>query len=448
MAEQQLIVDRLFFTPRLIRILIVVSCFFVGTYFFPVFFELGLILLGLVLFITSIDILLLFRQKQGIRASRKMADIFSNGDDNKVYLELQSEYPFSIHADLVDEVPVQFQARNFILPVSLEANSTKQLTYTLRPVSRGEYLFGDISVLVRSPLSLAERRYVLPAEKKVMVWPSFHSLRHYELLAHNATTTDIGSRKIRRLGHSMEFEEIKDYVPGDDLRTINWKATARKGGALMVNNYTDERSQQVYCLIDKSRVMKQPFEGMTLLDYAINASLVLSRVALVKYDKAGLICFAENRGQFVPADRKGMQMSLLAETLYRQQTNFLEADYEKLVTLVKSRINHRSLLILFTNFESMSSLQRQLPYIRTLAKQHQLLVVFFENTELLKQVEEPVADLEQLYVKVITEKFILEKKRMVKELHKYGIQSILTPPSQLTTQTINKYLEWKARQII
>jgi uncharacterized protein (DUF58 family) len=187
---------------------------------------------------------------------------------------------------------------------------------------------------------------------------------------------------------------------------------------------------------------------MTLLDYAINASLVLSRVALVKYDKAGLICFAENMGQFIPADRKGMQMSLLAETLYRQQTNFLEADYEKLVTLVRSRITHRSLLILFTNFESMSSLQRQLPYIRALARQHQVLVVFFENTELQEQAEHPVENLEQLYIKVITEKFILEKKRMVKELQKYGIQSVLTPPKQLTTQTINKYLEWKARQII
>jgi uncharacterized protein (DUF58 family) len=448
MAERELIVDRLFFTSRLFRLLIGVACFFVLSYFIPVLFELGLILLGILIFLVFIDILMLFRLKEGIRAERKMAEVFSNGDENKIYVDLQSDYPFSVKTDLIDEVPVQFQARNFLIPVSLEANEKKQLVYSLRPVSRGEYQFGNITVLVRSPLFLAERKYSLPAQKMVMVWPAFHSLRQYELLAHNATTADIGNRKIRKVGHSMEFEEIKDYVAGDDLRSINWKATARKGGALMVNNYTDERSQQVYCLIDKSRVMKQPFEGMTLLDYAINASLVLSRVALVKYDKAGLICFAENMGQFVPADRKGMQMSLLAETLYRQQTNFLEADYEKLVTLVKSRITHRSLLILFTNFESMSSLQRQLPYIRSLARQHQLLVVFFENTELQQQAEQPVDNLEQLYIKVITEKFILEKKRMVRELQKYGIQSILTPPRQLTTQTINKYLEWKARQII
>lgn len=448
MAGKEFIFKRLFFTPRLMRMLVGLACFFVVAHFFSVLFELGLILLGLLLLLVLIDILLLFRVKEGVKASRRMADVFSNGDENKIHLEIQSDYPFAISADLLDEVPVQFQARDFLLPLTLEANEKKQLVYSLRPVSRGEYQFGNIIILVKSPLSLAERKYNLPAQKTVVVWPAFHSLRQYELLAHNATTSDIGNRKIRKVGHSMEFEEIKDYVPGDDLRTINWKATARKGGALMVNNYTDERSQQVYCIIDKSRVMKQPFEGMTLLDYAINASLVLSRVALVKYDKAGLICFAENMGQFIPADRKGMQMSLLAETLYRQQTNFLEADYEKLVTLVRSRITHRSLLILFTNFESMSSLQRQLPYIRALARQHQVLVVFFENTELQEQAEHPVENLEQLYIKVITEKFILEKKRMVKELQKYGIQSVLTPPKQLTTQTINKYLEWKARQII
>lgn len=439
---------QLFFTNRLVWVMIGITCFFIITYFFPLLFELGLILLVLVLLVLLIDVLLLFRQPDALQAKRKMADIFSNGDENKITLELKSFYPFKIKVEVLDDIPAQFQERTLKLFTRLKQSETKLLGYSLKPLTRGEYWFGAINCLVSSPLGLAERKFSLPAEKMVTVWPSFHSLRSFELLAHNATTGEVGSRKIRKLGHSLEFEEIKEYVPGDDLRNVNWKATARKGGELMVNNFMDERSQQVYCLIDKSRVMKMPFDGMSLLDYAINASLVLSRVALVKYDKAGLICFDENRGTMIPADRKGIHMSILAETLYRQQTNFLEADYEKLVTLVKGRITHRSLLILFTNFESMGSLQRQLPFIRSLAKQHLLLVVFFENTELQKILETPVDDLEQLYIKTITEKFITEKRLMVKELQKYGIQSILTPPHLLTTQTINKYLELKARQII
>ena len=135
-----------------------------------------------------------------------------------------------------------------------------------------------------------------------------------QLLAVSNRLQEAGVKRIRRLGHSMEFEQIKEYVRGDDYRTINWKATARKDG-LMVNNYTDERSQQIYCLINKGRVMKMPFAGMTLLDYAINASLVLSNVALVKQDKAGLITFAENLDTFILADKKPTQMNLLLETL-------------------------------------------------------------------------------------------------------------------------------------
>ena len=254
-------------------------------------------------------------------------------------------------------------------------------------------------------------------------------------------------KKIRKLGHSMEFEQIKEYVRGDDYRTINWKATARKD-ALMVNNYTDERSQQIYCLINKGRVMKMPFNGLTLLDYSINAALVLCNVALVRQDKAGLITFEKNIDTFLPADKKPTQMNAVLETLYRQHTDYLEADFEKLFSVIRNRITNRSLLVLFTNFESMESLQRELPALRRMAKYHLLLVVFFENTELKTLTETDAASLEQIYIKTIAEKFVYEKKLMVKELQKNGIPSILTTPENLTVNTINKYLELKTRMSI
>ena len=125
---------------------------------------------------------------------------------------------------------------------------------------------------------------------------------------------------------------------------INWKATARKGGQLMVNNYIDERSQQIYCVIDKGRVMKMPFENMTLLDYSINAALVLSRVALLKQDRAGLITFGDNIGQVLPADRRPAQMNNILETLYDQKTNFGETDFEKLHALSEHGLPSEALL--------------------------------------------------------------------------------------------------------
>jgi uncharacterized protein (DUF58 family) len=201
-------------------------------------------------------------------------------------------------------------------------------------------------------------------------------------------------------------------------------------------------------MIDKGRIMKMPFGGMSLLDYAINATLILSRVALIKQDKAGLLTFADQLGTFLPASRKAMQMASILENLYNQQTRFLETDYEKLYALVKTRIPQRSLIVLFTNFESLSGLHRQLPYIRGMARNHLLLVVFFENTGLLELREAEAEDVEGLYIRTIAEKFAYEKRLIVKELQQHGIATILTPPEQLTVHTVNKYLEIKARQAI
>lgn len=269
-------------------------------------------------------------------------------------------------------------------------------------------------------------------------------MRRFQLLAIGNRLQEAGVKKVRKLGHSLEFEQIKEYVRGDDFRTINWKATARRD-SFMINNYMDERSQQIYCIINKGRVMKMPFDGMSLLDYAINASLVLSNVALVKQDKAGLITFAENLDSFVPADKKTTQMSLILESLYRQETKFLEADFEKLFSVIRNRISTRSLLVLFTNFESLESLQREMPALKRIAHYHLLLVVFFENTELKELTGKKAVRLEDIYIKTIAEKFAFEKKQMVKELQMNGILSILTTPANLTVNTINKYLDLKNR---
>ena len=194
--------------------------------------------------------------------------------------------------------------------------------------------------------------------------------------------------------------------------------------------------------------MKMPFEGLTLLDYAINASLVLSSVALAKQDKAGLITFAENLDAFVQADKKPTQINKILDTLYNQKTQYLEQDFEKLYAVIRNRITNRSLIVLFTNFESPEGLQRSLPALKKIAEHHLLLVVFFENTELKIVDEKKAASIEEIYIKTIAGKFAYEKRLMVKELHKHGILSILTPPQNLTVNTVNKYLELKMRMSI
>jgi len=393
------------------------------------------------------DLILLFRVKRGLSGKRISADKLSNGDENEISIYLENFYTFNTELRVFDEIPHQFQRRDLEFNLGLTAGESKVIKYHLRPVKRGEYSFGAVNVLLSSPLKLFSRRFRFSADKLVPVYPSYIQMRKYELMAISHRLTDTGIKKIRRIGQNQEFELIKEYVAGDDFRTVNWKATARKS-RLMVNQYQDERSQQVYSLIDKGRVMQMPFNGMSLLDYAINATLVISNIAIKKSDKAGLITFQDRIGSMLPAARLNNQMAAIQEVLYNQKTAFLETDFSVLYSTIRRSISQRSLLLLFTNFESIHGLNRQLPYLINLARTHLLVVIFFENTELKEVIEEPAESMKEIYYKAIAERFSYEKKLIVKELHKHGIQSILTPPEKLTINTINKYLELKARNLI
>ena len=437
-------IGSLFLTTRLYVVVGLCAALFVVSFYYPPLFILPKILFFIIVFLVLVDYFFLFFGKAPA-AKRLMADRFSNGDENKITLQITNNMRFPVQMEIIDELPEQFQKRDELTVASFKANEQKNIVYTLRPTERGEYDFGKLLLYVKSGLGLLMRRHKTDAAEVVPVFPSFMQLRKYQLLSSTTIQAEQGSKRMRKIGHSMEFEQIKEYVSGDDIRTINWKATARKS-LMMVNNFTDEKSQQVYCIIDKGRLMKMPFNNLSLLDYAINSTLVLSNVCLQKQDRVGLITFSNKMGTLLAADRKPVQMANILQLLYNQETDYLESDYEMLYLQIRSRIKQRSLLILFTNFESLSGLKRQLNYLRSIAKHHLLLVVFFENSELTQLAGKSAANLEEVYVKTIAEKFAYEKRLIVKELLKYGILSILTPPDKLTVNAINKYLELKARQ--
>lgn len=438
----------LYFSRRFYWLFVGIILLFVVSYGIPFLFTVAQLLLLFFTLVTILDYMALFLRKNPAPVRREVTDRMSNGDNNPVKLQLTNDYPFPVNLRVIDELPDQFQQRDLSFHAYLKGGESRELGYSLRPKERGEYVFHNINVFIKSPFGLLIRRTITEATTTVRVLPSYLALRQYSLLAASDHLAESGIKRIRKLGHSLEFEQIKEYVTGDDIRSLNWKATARKGGQLMVNNFTDEKSQQVYCLIDKGRVMKMPFDGMSLLDYAINAALILSHVALIRQDKAGLLTFGDQIGTFLPAGRKSMQMTNILEILYNQQTRWQETDYEKLYAMVRTRITQRSLIVLFTNFESLSGLDRQMPYIRAMAGRHLLLVVFFENTGLQQVQEQEAEDIEGVYVKTIADKFAYEKRLIVKELNQHGIATILTAPEHLTVQTVNKYLEIKARLAI
>ena len=437
----------LFLTPRFFY---GASCLITGmilSYPFP--FLLPFAKAGCIIYavIVAIDVILLFNNTIKIDIRRLTPSVLSLGDSNTITLILLNKSRLPLDADVIDELPEQLQIRNFLREVHLAPNVVNEQIYSVRPLTRGEYVFGRIYLFVRTSIGLINRRIEGDHSRSLPVYPSIVQMKKYELKTFARTATEYGVKKVRRIGHSYEFEHIKQYMRGDDYRSINWKATSRRA-QLMVNQYEDEKSQQVYCIIDKSRVMHMPFNGLSLFDYAVNASLVISNIVLGKQDKAGLITFAEAPKALVKAERSKLQLKKIMETLYREKEGSVEANYESMYTTVQKFVNGRCLLFLYTNFESSYALHRVLPQLRRLNEQHLLVVVFFENTEISGHTSAHVETVEDIYTQATAEHYLLTKIQLAQELKQFGIMSILTKPENLTVTTINKYLELKSRGMI
>lgn len=431
-----------FFLALALCVLGFFACFIFEEYFFMM-----KIVFGVVVAFFFLDIFTAYRQKKGITARRNCPDRLSNGDINTLSISVTNRYPFRVSVKIIEEVPFQFQKRDLYFNTSIGVDNTETLYYDLRPTERGVYRFGALNIYAAGLFGFISRRYRFDQEKDVAVYPSFIEMHKYELLAASHRLTDYGVKKIRRLGHATEFDHIKQYITGDDPRTINYKATARMN-QLMVNTYQEEKSQPVYCLIDKGRTMKMPFNGMTLLDYAINSTLMVCSTALNKGDKAGLITFSKGIDEILPADKQRRQRNKILETLYGQKTNFKESDYERLYITVRRKITQRSLIMLYTNFETVNGMRRQLKYLSHLAKDHLVLVAFFLNSEFNEVLDVQPTNLEDTFRKGIAEKLWNDKFLIVKELNRHGIHTILSKPENLTISSINKYLEFKARGLI
>jgi uncharacterized protein (DUF58 family) len=437
----------LFITGRLITILLVITAMYAVGYTFPPMKSVATASLFILTIVIIIDLLLLYGRGEAFTAERFMPSRLSNGDENDITLRLKSSYPLALGVEVIDEQPFQFQAREQMFSFRFKPWEERHFVYKVIPRERGDYRFGRLHVYASSFPGLIRRRYTFPSEVSVPVYPSFLQMRKFELMARANRLDELGIKRVRRRGHSMEYDQIREYVKGDDIRTVNWKATSRST-SLMVNQYQDERAQEVCCVIDMGRVMKMPFNGMTLLDYSINAALVMSNIALMKHERAGLVTFADTVKTTIRPENRRQQIGTIMEVLYNQKTDFRESGYEQLYAHLQRALSRRSLVLLFTNFETLHALQRNLPYLRALNRRHFLVTILFENTELLSESRKPANRLWDIYYKTTLEKYIHEKREIEKELNRFGITTILTSPENLTVDTVNKYLEVKSRGLL
>ncbi len=420
---------------------------FILAYTFPVLFSLAKIALAILFLIVLIEWISLIRLTRQYTIVRTVPDTLSLHDVQEINYTIINGSPRRLKIDIVDELPDQIQERNFEKGWIVKAGNEETLTYQIRPTERGEYNFGNVYGFVSFSFpGFVTLRSKKDYPKSISVIPSILQMKKYELMTMASTATQAGIRRIRRVGENDEFEHIRAYTQGDNIKSINWKATSRRN-EIMVNQYQDTRSQQVYCIIDKGRSMRQPFDGLTLLDYSINSSLVISNIVLKKFDKIGLVSFSHIFGNFLKASNKGTQLHRIAEHLYNEKTDFKESNLSLLHQTIRRRISQRSILFLFTNFENSYDMERSLAYLKAINRRHLLIVIFFENTALRAASESAAKSSSDIYTQTFARSTLVEKKVMARRLNKLGIQSILTSPAKLSVHVINKYLEIKAKRM-
>lgn len=431
----------LFFTTGVSAVFL---CAF-GFAFPPLFFAGQAVILLLIGF-TAADAALIYGRGIRFSAKRVIPKILGIGDLTEIEIVLDYTGNFPVRIEVIDELPTQLQKRDFSMQ-HLAEPGRHVLKYTVKPVNRGVYGFGLTRIYAEGPLRFVRRGIYAQTACEVPVYPSIRLMRETETAAFDRIAARSGSKKLNRIGQSYEFEQITPFVEGDDFRNINWKATG-KTRELMVNQFRDERSQNMYCVISKGRSMRLTFDGLSLLDYAVNATLALSNVALKKYDKAGLITFSDKIGTALRAENRRGQLRKILESLYAETERDREPDYELLYRSLDRLAKNRSLVVLFTRFETVQSAERALPILLKIRKKHPLMVVLFKD-EMPEQAANAVKNTaDDIYLRTLAEKYVHERTEIIKRLRSRGIHALSSTPDSLSVTTINKYLELKARGMI
>ncbi len=437
-----------YLTSRTFTVLGICILLFVGGIVLNTIFILGQIVLFLLFLGVLVETILLYSKSELIDFRRILPNRLSNGDQNTVTLQLRNLSKQHLSLTVYEDLPELLQLRTWQIEVPLAGSASQNTEYEVRPTQRGIYTWQNTYMLVRlSLLGLVARKLTFEAEVSVGCYPSFEQFKKLPIKALIHSHSDANNVHIRKIGQSLEFEQIKNYVIGDNYRHINWKASAKQGRQ-MINQYQEERSQDIYAVIDMGRAMKMPFEQQTLLDYAINGSVALTKAILDVKDKAGLITFSSKSCSHVAARSEYKQFGVINDNLYNLETDFLESDFEKLYKFVRFKIRQRSLLVIFTNFDSINSLKRNLQYLKAIAQYHLVLVIFFENSEIINFVNQPATDIREIYSKTIGKHFLSQNQLILKELVKSGIQGLITQPHLLSMQAINKYIQIKRKQMI
>ncbi|OQA16300.1 MAG: hypothetical protein BWY64_02602 [bacterium ADurb.Bin363] len=380
-----------------------------------------------------------------IRVKRIVKDTFSLGIKNSVKISLSNKNSFSLFLQLKDDYPFQFKAdRDNLFRLYLSPDSTEEIEYFLTPYERGKYNFGKMHIRCYSFLGLTGRRIVVEQRQKVRVYPNLDNVTRYQLMAIKGHLQRTGIKPAKILGRGMEFESLRDYLPDDEYSDINWKASARRG-RLIVNQYDEEKSQNILILIDAGRMMTSCVGGISKLDYAVNTALILSYVCSLRGDKIGLLAFAGDIKSYLPPSKGKKHIQLILETLYDLTPELVEPNYSLALKFLGTKSRKRSLVFLFSDIMDQYSSEELIKYFPTLFPHHIPFCVAITDPVIREMATKDCTASREIYEQAMAEQVLWERKKALSIMGKKGVYTMEALPEELSVKVINEYLKIKVK---
>ena len=377
-----------------------------------------------------------------VTARRPVERVLSVGSANPVPVVIRNRSSRVFRALLRDEPPLDFTVERRMLERVLTPTSEASETYHVTPPRRGDFTFGPLNARFTTGFGLVVRQFKFDLSFGVQVYPNLANIRALELSARKRRLTDIGVHASRVRGTGLEFESLRAYVPGDELRRIDWKATARRDEPI-TREYDIERSQHIVLCLDLGRTMASELGDYTKADHAVNAAALLAHVAAKIGDWVGLYAFAQGPMLFVPPRKH--QFSLVLDSLYGLQPQRMESDYYRSFLYAAQRIGKRSLVVLFTDLLDPDSSARLISYITLLTRRHLVLCAALSDYELYEMVGRSPEQPGELYERTVATALLSDRQRALSALRERGAIAVDATPRDLSTEVLNRYLAIKER---
>ncbi len=406
-------------------------------------------LIDAVLFVLAAVDLISLPRTRDFSASRRMERVVSLNKPHHVALTVvhHRNRQRKLQLWVRDDMPDPFVATPDQTVLQISGRCRAHVNYKFTVQRRGAFSLEAVHLRVRSGWGLWQRQFSCPAESVVHVYPDMVQLAEYAVLARTNRLSLMGVRRSRKIGQDHDFERLRDYTLDDNYKHIDWRATARRN-RLTVKEYQTSQSQRIVFLLDCGRMMNNMSAGLSLLDHALNAMLMLSYVALRQGDSVGLICFSDQIHNYVPT-RGGMsQMNHLLHASFDRFPRLVESRYDLAFLQLATHCRKRALVVLVSNLiDEVNSFQVK-RYLRAQVGRHLPLGVLLRDHQLFDAAEAPTTSDRDLYRAAAAAEILNWRREVLTDLEHQGVLILDAFPEQMTAPLVNRYLDIKARHLL